>query len=257
MKISRGRTYVISELTVDADVDFLTLYQAKRLASPASGEALRKGNKDILDAEVADAAAIGESKLSLAKGTQALFDKIGTDIDGHAISAAHRWTDEKLLKGAGAGADPTEIDVPGGQSFWAFPHRADAALTGRGDFEGYRFTTGNYAHMNLVVPADFTSLASVKMAFLFLADADTPSFDWTVTTDFAANGQASATHSDSATADGATSTADDANAYILEIDISDAFTGLAADDYVGIKLVLDNVTAYTYPEFIGIHFRYA
>ena len=63
MRIGRGRISLQSDLTVDQDIDFLTLYQAKRLASPASGEALRKGNKDITNAEIADAAAIAISKL--------------------------------------------------------------------------------------------------------------------------------------------------------------------------------------------------
>lgn len=63
MRVSRGKAAVISDLTIDEDLDFLTLYQAKRLASPASGEALRKGNKDITNAEIADAAAITISKL--------------------------------------------------------------------------------------------------------------------------------------------------------------------------------------------------
>ena len=66
MLIGRSKARLISELTVDQDLDFLTLYQAKRLAGPASGEALRKGNKDITNAEVADAAAIAYSKLNLA-----------------------------------------------------------------------------------------------------------------------------------------------------------------------------------------------
>lgn len=63
MRVDRGRTYVTSELTVDEDLDFLTLWQAKRLASPASDEALRKGNQDITNAEIADAANIAISKL--------------------------------------------------------------------------------------------------------------------------------------------------------------------------------------------------
>ncbi len=63
MRVGRGRISLQSDLTIDQDIDFLTLYQAKRLASPASGEALRKGNKDITNAEIADAAAIVISKL--------------------------------------------------------------------------------------------------------------------------------------------------------------------------------------------------
>jgi len=57
-----------SGLTADADIDMLTLYQFKRLAAPASGEALRKGNPDITDTEVDDAAAIAYWKLALTGG---------------------------------------------------------------------------------------------------------------------------------------------------------------------------------------------
>jgi len=57
-----------SGLTADADIDMLTLYQLKRLAAPASGEALRKGNPDITDTEVDDAAAIAYWKLALTGG---------------------------------------------------------------------------------------------------------------------------------------------------------------------------------------------
>jgi hypothetical protein len=57
-----------SSLIADADIDMLTLYQLKRLAAPASGEALRKGNPDITNTEVDDAAAIAYWKLALTGG---------------------------------------------------------------------------------------------------------------------------------------------------------------------------------------------
>ena len=46
------------------------------------------------------------------------YDEAGTDLTAHKTNATppgvHRWTAGKLLKGAGADADPTEIDVPEG-----------------------------------------------------------------------------------------------------------------------------------------------
>lgn len=63
MKVTRSKASLSGDLTVSADLDFLTTYQVKGLASPASGEALRKGNKDITNAEIADAANIALSKL--------------------------------------------------------------------------------------------------------------------------------------------------------------------------------------------------
>lgn len=65
MKVTRGRVATSSEITVDEDLDFLTLYKLLRLSAPASGGALRKGNKDIANAEIADAAAIAYTKLAL------------------------------------------------------------------------------------------------------------------------------------------------------------------------------------------------
>lgn len=53
----------ISQLVIDSDLDFSGDYQVIDLASPATGEALRKGHKDIANAEVADAAAIALSKI--------------------------------------------------------------------------------------------------------------------------------------------------------------------------------------------------
>lgn len=96
MRIQQPPVSKSSELTIDGDIDLLTTYQVKRLAAPASGEALRKGNKDITDAEVSDSAAIALTKLG--------WGRIGT--------SKLQWGNGKLLKGAGVGADPTEIDPP-------------------------------------------------------------------------------------------------------------------------------------------------
>lgn len=63
MKVSRGKASQSSDITVNEDLDFLSTYQVKGLASPASGEALRKGSKDIANAEIKDAAAIALSKI--------------------------------------------------------------------------------------------------------------------------------------------------------------------------------------------------
>lgn len=79
MKITRTPTTLTSKLTVDKDLDFGGDWQVADLASPASGEALRKGNQDIKNAEVADAAEIVYSKLKLDLGI------VNTDI---ALAAA-------------------------------------------------------------------------------------------------------------------------------------------------------------------------
>ncbi|GAJ02296.1 unnamed protein product, partial [marine sediment metagenome] len=65
MRIGAPTADKLSQLVVDADVDFLTLWQAKGLASPADGEALRKGSAEITNAEIAVGAAIVYAKLAL------------------------------------------------------------------------------------------------------------------------------------------------------------------------------------------------
>jgi len=66
MNIVQPGVSALSGLTIDCDLDLSNTYQVKNLAAPASGEALRKGNADISNAEIAAAAAIAKSKLDLA-----------------------------------------------------------------------------------------------------------------------------------------------------------------------------------------------
>jgi len=79
MRVATPGITALSQLTIDADLDMAGTYQVKDLAAPADGEALRKGNKDIANAEVADAAAIAVAKLEDTVCTKALADsKIAT-----------------------------------------------------------------------------------------------------------------------------------------------------------------------------------
>jgi len=81
------------------------------LAPTAPGDALRKGTVLTLteiptpltgkDADTVD----GAHKTDL-EGT------MDTKITTHETGGKHRWTLDKLLKGAGVGSNPTEIDVP-------------------------------------------------------------------------------------------------------------------------------------------------
>lgn len=77
MIVSRGKASLSSDLSIDGDLDFLTTYQVKRLATPASGEALRKGNKDIGNAEIADTANIAATKILNVAMTRALLTTQG------------------------------------------------------------------------------------------------------------------------------------------------------------------------------------
>lgn len=140
MRHTRAQTSLSSQITIDGDLDLLSTYQVKNLAAPASGEALRKGNKDIANAEVANAAAIGHGKLNLtggivmadlataiknaAAGIAVLNGSADVPVaqipslaaskitSGHLPVARLGLTDEKIAKGAGVSSDAEEIDVP-------------------------------------------------------------------------------------------------------------------------------------------------
>jgi len=83
VKVTRGRTYNISDLTIDADIAMAT-YKLTGLGAPAAqNDSLRYAQAEIRNAEVKSDAAIAESKLALTVGTSTLNTKIGTDIATH------------------------------------------------------------------------------------------------------------------------------------------------------------------------------
>ena len=108
MRVTKGIVSLISDIVIDSDIDMLTLYQVKRLASPASGEALRKGNKDIVNAEVADAAAILRSKLNFGDGL------VNADIAAAAAIALDKLASlPATLNGVGIEATVAMFQVNG------------------------------------------------------------------------------------------------------------------------------------------------
>ena len=84
---------------------------------------------------------------------------------------------------------------------------------------------GEYCYFSDCMPSDFTTLTKAVIVFI-MAQTGGQTFDWTVTTDFCTSGEASTTHSDTATADGNAT----ANTIQSELDISAAFTGILAND---------------------------
>lgn len=103
------------------------------------------------------------------------------------------------------------------------------------------------AYFSWTVPTGYSSLTS---ADLVVIPTTTGTFDWTINTSWAADGEDEALATDTATADGTTSTDDQMTA----VDISAAFTGIAAGDYIGIKLTLDALTTTTQINVVGIKF---
>jgi hypothetical protein len=81
----------------------------------------------------------------------------------------------------------------------------------------------------------------------------TGSFDWTVNTCFGASGESYATHLDSDTADNQAAT----DQILLELDISAAFTAVAANDDIGVRFLLDVLHTTTMLKIIGLDVKYA
>ena len=175
------------------------------------------------------------------------YDEGATDLTAHKTNSGapgvHRWTANKLLLGAGAGANPTEVDlpVPTREFSLEFTYNPNGGATrgSIGYFSRWLLDAANEdISLSFLVPHDFTALTSCKVVGITGGGGGSGTIDWTADTNFAANTEAYTAHTDQATAN-ALSTEPANN--IIEIDISAAFTGLAANDKVGLKFKLDAV----------------
>lgn len=141
------------------------------------------------------------------------------------------------------GVATREFFIPSGAAYTA------QTLENEGDFAVVSLTAaGHCLYFSFKCPHDFTTLTHCKIIGI---KTTTANIDWTATTDFATIGEACTTHSDSDTADDLAMT----DTEIEEVDISAAFTGLAADDYVGCKFLLDAIDDGQY-KVIGLVFKY-
>jgi len=170
-------------------------------------------------------------------------------LTGTQVRTLIGWTANKLLEGAGAGIVPTEIDAPG-REFFVPPLFGVGATEGvTGDFYSWFMNgAGELVHFNFKVPYDFTALTHCKVLGIMGANG---TIDWTATTEFAAIGEAYNTHSDTDTGNGLAMTASE----IEEVDISLAFTGIVAGDFVGVQFTLDAISVGSY-SVIGLVFKY-
>lgn len=125
MDIGRVKAAKISEITIDDDVDFLTLYQAKRLASPASGEALRKGSAEITMAELAAAiknlaggiAVLDASAdVPLAQIPDTLTGKDAGSVGGDSLATIEGTMDSKIAAAGHATLTLCDTEVFAGDS---------------------------------------------------------------------------------------------------------------------------------------------
>jgi len=100
MRVSNP-THYLSQLTVDDDLDFLGLYQVKNLAAPASGEALRKGQSDVIDAEI-PAAIARDTEVTAAVADEATARDAAIDTHKGDASAHHtKYTNAEAVAAVG------------------------------------------------------------------------------------------------------------------------------------------------------------
>jgi len=119
-----------------------------------------------------------------------------------------------------------------------------------GDMAEYRLNSAtDTALITLRVPNDFSSLTSAKV---IIKPDTTGTFDWTAATTFGANGEAYNNHTDSTTADGQAAT----DAQLLELDVSAAFTGIAANDIINLTFTLDALDTTVSIGIAGLDFKY-
>lgn len=250
-------------------------------APAASGNALRYGNAEIRNAEIAAAAAIAYSKLNLtglvvmadlaaaiknaANGLVVLdasADVPDAQIPGLNASkiTAGRFpvdrlpamTDEYYWVGTGANVEERAVPTaPTKEFFVPFTTTGSSGID-----EGYErnlpviiMGTGDLIRFAFKCPHDFTSLTHCKIIGI---KATTSNIDWTADTNFAAIGEDDNTHYDSDTADDLAMTDDE----FEEVDISAAFTNLSADDYIGVTFTADAVDSGQYHVF-GLVFKYS
>lgn len=163
------------------------------------------------------------------------------DVSEAAATESKRITIANLL----AGAPTKEFFVP------VTNIKMTGAVDTIGQFPCIALdANGEYYKAVFKVPHDFTALTYCKVIVI---PAVTGTIDWSVFTQFAAIGEAYSTHTDTHTVNGLAMV----NTIINGIDISLALTGLAADDYVGVRFDIDVLTTTTDVDVIGILFKYS
>ena len=108
---------------------------------------------------------------------------------------------------------------------------------------------GEAAYISFFVPNDFSSITSAVIAVIPMATV--ANADWTIEAIYAANGEATNTHS----AVDVSTTYNVTNNQIYEVDISGILLSLAAGDYVGV--MLRQTTTGHNVNVLGVRFKYS
>lgn len=197
-----------------------------------------------------------------------------SDVDAHHAQSHHarhelggadpmRWGIDKLLKGAGDGSDPTEVDVPAPTKEFFAPANEGTELAPSGNHLGYQIdAVDEHARVEFLIPADFSSITSAVVVAIVLATSWDPSVPMrlSVYTQYGTLDEQYFTHEEQNV------TAENAEGHctvgdFISWDISGVLSALAAGDYVGLRLLyaagIDNEYNATYALFIGVHFKYS
>jgi len=150
----------LSQLEIDADKDWATK-KIENLGAPDTADDAPRD--DTIDSKITTHK--GDASAHHAKTTDA-----GDIISGRFGNTRLEWTADKLLKGAGAGNDPVEIDVPSGATKEFFMPATDGTTRYNNDyFTGFQINAeDDYALIVFYVPQDFTSTTDAVILLLIL-----------------------------------------------------------------------------------------
>ena len=125
----------------------------------------------------------------------------------------------------------------------------DAVLVGKGNFAVANLTGANdRAIMNFFVPAEYSSLTSAEI--IVIPKTTDGAVNWDLYSDYGAVGQAFNTHDESDLVTTYDVTADQ----LFAVDASGVLTSLAANDFVGLQLLLGDAADDLY--VIGALIKY-
>lgn len=250
-------------------------------APAAQDDALRYNRTEIRNAEIAAAAAIAYSKLNLtgsiltADIAAAEFNVASKlvkldaaadvpdaqipNLDAAKITSGRfsksrlEWTGDRLLVGAGVGANPTEIVVPATATKEFFVPATGTSGGVAADFYAtyavIGLSAGDYAKMAFHIPHDFNSITEAVIVVILRGSDATA--DWDINSAYGASGEAYNTHTEGDNA----SVYNVTNNQLFEVDISGILTALAADDYVGVELFIG--AGEPDVDVLGVRFRYS
>lgn len=128
------------------------------------------------------------------------------------------------------GIDTVLGSATSSREMFIYPQSSSAAASARGDFYGYSLPGGapgtGTVRFVFKIPSAWTT---VSTCHLVVIPGSTTAFDYSVTTDFGASGEAYSAGSDSTSGTTATLT----DTIVTEIDLTASITGVTGGDYVG------------------------